>query len=676
MRAASFILFTYAFIGVAFFASSQTKLDSLLTVLPAQKDFEQLKTLNNLVYEYAFFDTESAEFYGLKAYDLASRLGDERERIETMNYFGIALIAARKFDDAKEILENARDLAEESGYKKALANAFNNLGRYYYALSNFPIALEHFLLAKELREEIGDSLGLAASYNNLGVIENQQGNYQQTREYLEKAYFFYLKTGDLERSGTSLNNIGNFYRDQGSLDKAIEAYLEGIRIIEKVGKNHELAILQNNLAIALAKNDELERALEFVNKALAFRRAGTNDNEKISVLNTTGNILLQLGKLDSALILLKEAEELIIDNTQNALYLEISKNLADAYANLGDYDQGFLYMEKAFALKDSVNSAEKQKALQEMKNRFELDKYQEELAMLNLESESQQNSIKRLFVISLAVGAIVVILVILLYFLFRSSNQKKKLNDELQLSSMLIEKQRNSLIELNKEKDYFLRIVAHDIANQLANIKGLLTLMEHDKNDGVDRCELDHYCERIDSITGNMILMVRKVLDVRNLELAVLVPDMKSVNVHDLIQNLLLSYKEKARSKNIKILEPKLSIEESIISDPQFLMQALDNLLNNAIKFSPVDSQVGIDIQKNSEALVFSVFDDGPGIPPNESDRLFEKYSKLSTKPTAGEDSNGLGLSIVRKYVTVLGGEVWQENRPEGGSVFKIKLPL
>ena len=80
-----------------------------------------------------------------------------------------------------------------------------------------------------------------------------------------------------------------------------------------------------------------------------------------------GKIMLQLGELDSALIYLKEAEELIVDDSQNALYLDIAKNLADTYSNLGEYSQGFLYMEKAFSLKDSVNNAEKQKAIKEIK---------------------------------------------------------------------------------------------------------------------------------------------------------------------------------------------------------------------------------------------------------------------------------------------------------------------
>ncbi len=669
------VLLFCAVLSVSFHAIGQTKLDSLLSILPAQKDVELLQTLNSLVYEYAFFDQESAEFYGRQAVDLATRLGNEREQLETMNFYSIALIAARKFDDAFEILNNVKTLADKAGYQKELGNAYNNLGRYYHAQSNYPMALEHFILAKNIREEIGDSLGLAASYNNLGVIELQQGNYEQTREYLERAYFFYLKTGDLERSGTTLNNIGNQYRDQGAFDKAIEAYLEGISILEKVGKYHELATTQNNLAIALALNGELERALGFSQKSLAFRREGRNENAQISSLNSIGNIMLRLGELDSALMYLREAEELIIDNTQNALYLEIAKNLADTYSNLGDYNQGYLYMEKAFALKDSVDNAEKQKALQEMKNRFELEKYQEELKILSDESETQKSSIKRLIIISFAGGLLVIILAMLVYFLFRSRNQKKRLNDELQLSSMLIEKQRNALIELNKEKDYFLKIVAHDIANQLANIKGLLTLIDYEKNEGFDRAKLDAYCESIDSITGNMILMVRKVLDVRNLDLAILTPDMKPVNASDLMKDLILSYKETARRKNIEIIVPDLDPEEKIVSDPQFLMQAMDNLLNNAIKFSPKNSQVGIDLQKTNKAFTISVFDNGPGIPPEEVGKLFEKYTQLSTKPTAGEHSTGLGLSIVRKYVRVMGGEVWQENRPEGGSVFRMELP-
>ncbi len=108
--------------------------------------------------------------------------------------------------------------------------------------------------------------------------------------------------------------------------------------------------------------------------------------------------------------------------------------------------------------------------------------------------------------------------------------------------------------------------------------------------------------------------------------------------------------------------------------DKNYLTQVFENLLSNAIKFSPRDKDVWIRVKEiNGEIWVYFI-DEGPGIEKDEMNRLFGKYQRLSAKPTGGEHSTGLGLSIVKKYVDVMGGRVWCESESGKGSYFIVAL--
>jgi signal transduction histidine kinase len=100
----------------------------------------------------------------------------------------------------------------------------------------------------------------------------------------------------------------------------------------------------------------------------------------------------------------------------------------------------------------------------------------------------------------------------------------------------------------------------------------------------------------------------------------------------------------------------------------------LENLVSNAVKYSPAGKEINVSVNDTNQKIQIRVRDYGVGIPVDEEDRLFKKFSKLSVQPTAGESSNGLGLSLVKRYMELMNGKVWFERPADGGSIFAIEL--
>jgi signal transduction histidine kinase len=101
----------------------------------------------------------------------------------------------------------------------------------------------------------------------------------------------------------------------------------------------------------------------------------------------------------------------------------------------------------------------------------------------------------------------------------------------------------------------------------------------------------------------------------------------------------------------------------------------MDNLLSNALKYSPKQSTVIVKASSEGDKTLIWVEDNGPGLSKEEQNRLFDKFSKLSPKPTSNESSTGLGLYIVKKFIDAMKGRVWCESEPGKGSVFIVELP-
>jgi signal transduction histidine kinase/Tfp pilus assembly protein PilF len=665
-----FIFSTFMLFG--YLGNAQMRMDTLLNSLEHLKGEERLSTLNNIIWLYGFSQPELAEFYSREAFSLADELKNPKKKIDAQNYLAIAYITAQDYEKALAQLKAAKALSVEIDYKKGLGDAYNNFGRYYYTIEDYPLAYEYFLKSLKVREKFGDLPGMAASYNNMALIALLQGSYTEAQELFDKSYRTYKDAGDPLRAASILNNLGNMYGRTNDHKKALDAYLIAEAIFDSLHMEHQAATARNNIASAKINLGNFDGALEYGQRALEYRRRTNNRDALIDILSNMGNLMIKKGDYKKAVEYLTEAESILTERGNQNQSQKIHQFLGEAYEGIGDFRKALKSTQLALALKDSVFTADKSKAVEEMKNKYELEKYKAELDEAINQSILNEVSFKRLSKVSIGIGILLLLSLILAYNLYRSQKLNKAINIQLSNSNKIIADQNHSLLELNKEKDYFLSIVAHDIANQLANIQGLLTLIGHNQETLSE--DQNSYIHRARSITGNLVLMVRKVLDIRNLEQAELIPDLKSFEIKEILDSIFESYGEVSRLKDISLNIHDEGKEHTILADFQFTSQVVDNLISNAIKFSSPSSAVDVYLKNEAEEVIISIADRGPGIPASDWDKMFGKFQRLTPRPTAGETSTGLGLSIIKRYMDAMKGKVWYEDRPGGGSIFNISF--
>ncbi|MDW7692259.1 two-component regulator propeller domain-containing protein [Flammeovirgaceae bacterium SG7u.132] len=235
-----------------------------------------------------------------------------------------------------------------------------------------------------------------------------------------------------------------------------------------------------------------------------------------------------------------------------------------------------------------------------------------------------------------------------------------------------LESKNEELIELNKEKNHLISVVAHDLKSPLNQINGLISVMRLDE----ESLSNDHtkYMDMISASAKRLNNMISKILDVNSIESKKANFKFSVVDAYEVAKEAIEPYVEPAKTKQITIISEKENKGDHFINvDPAIYAQVIDNLVSNGIKFSPPKRSVYINIYDNEEEeVVFSVKDEGPGINKEDQKKLFGKYQKLSARPTGGESSTGLGLSIVKMFVENMGGRVWCESEGNKGANFFV----
>jgi signal transduction histidine kinase len=229
-----------------------------------------------------------------------------------------------------------------------------------------------------------------------------------------------------------------------------------------------------------------------------------------------------------------------------------------------------------------------------------------------------------------------------------------------------------TLVKLNEEKNHFLGIATHDLKAPIAGIASLAQLMKLEGES--DSRKLD-YLEHIEDSCDRMQRLISDLLDINRIEHGSSSINLQNVLISKILARLYHQFKPIADRKNI-ILNFQNEVDEDVITtDQDALLQILDNLLSNAIKFSQAQKEVQLQVVTENGSIHFEVTDHGPGILPQEMVKVFGKFQKLSARPTAGEGSSGLGLSIVKELAHLLRGEVTVVSHPGVGTTFSVKLP-
>ncbi|MEK7989905.1 MAG: cache domain-containing protein [Thiotrichaceae bacterium] len=233
------------------------------------------------------------------------------------------------------------------------------------------------------------------------------------------------------------------------------------------------------------------------------------------------------------------------------------------------------------------------------------------------------------------------------------------------------------LILLNKAKDEFLGIAAHDLKNPLQAIQGSAELirMSAEEEPFSGKQEVIEFSNMINISAERMFDLITNLLDVNIIESGKLKVHFKTLDILPLLQNIVDEYRNKAEPKGITIHFIQEADYYHVHTDFSIMHQILDNLVSNAVKYSPLGKQIFIHIFFQEQEVRIEIQDEGMGFSQEDQAKLFGKFTRLTAKPTGDEHSTGLGLFIVKKLVSALQGKICCESISGQGATFILTIP-
>ncbi|MBN2755262.1 MAG: HAMP domain-containing histidine kinase [Candidatus Goldbacteria bacterium] len=248
------------------------------------------------------------------------------------------------------------------------------------------------------------------------------------------------------------------------------------------------------------------------------------------------------------------------------------------------------------------------------------------------------------------------------------------LNNELSNLSRELHKSNAELKKMNDMKNRFLGMAAHDLRKPITVIKGYTSLLLNGAAGELGKRQSE-FITAIESSSVHMEALVNDFLDVSVIESGTLELVYSDISLEKEIEEMLHLNRIKAENRKIK-LHINISPDTGVISaDKMKLQQVLDNIVGNAVEFTPASGNVILNVFTEANNVVFEVLDEGPGIPENKMDSLFKYFGKTGAVKASGDKSTGLGLIICKKIIEQHGGRIMAENIIPKGAKFTFILP-
>jgi signal transduction histidine kinase len=628
-----------------------------------------------------------------------------------------ALLRNSQYDSALVYAEQARTLARTLGMQHQEALALLSLGVVRIYQGQYSLAIELHLQAQHVAEQINDKESIAYVLNNLGYMYKSQRQLDSALSYFQRSYTILEHIKDYDAMAMAAGNISDVLQLRNRPAEAIDFARKALAISRQGAQVFIVSLSQYHLGVAFGKASLYDSAAYFTRQALqAFEQSHETKYIAKSLAHLAW-LSLQQQKVNEALRYAQqgiEAAERL--PTQDELR-SLKVILTDIYAAQGRYREALAEHREAAALQDSLQTTDINQRIQALEILYRSNEQAQQLALA-----AQQRDNQLLLRNALLGGLILVCALCLLainrYRLkARSEQALQNINTELRRQQEQLEQQARQIQEVNvelatknlelnlvnehlehsnqkltaldAEKNNLLSLVAHDLKNPLAGITlGASTLRRQGHTISPER--LAALSEGILTSAQRMATLVDNLLDLNALETGSLRLTPTPLELAPLAASIVEQHEFYAASKSITLhfsaspspLESSHLThsnsqcpEYRVIADRNAVLQIMDNLVSNAIKYSPTHKQVFVNVTATPEHTRFEVRDQGPGISDDDKELLFRKFTRLSARPTAGEQSSGLGLSIVKKLTEAMKGKVWCESTVGLGTTFIVEFP-
>ncbi|SEN72620.1 Signal transduction histidine kinase [Niastella yeongjuensis] len=604
-------------------------LGALITCLCsfAQVDTTQLKSLYDRCLDFSEDKIDSIHYYADYISKEADQLKFNKGNVLSLRLKGIYEDLSNNYEKAIEYYLQSLQAARVIHAPEYEMAALSDLAIAYFSIREPEKAKAFYLQCARMSELDGKIPSLINTYNNLAVIYTQLKQYDSSHLLLNRA----IQLGKtLDRQGkvslsSTYNNLGNLYFKEKKFDEALPYFWQNLIRHNNDGDYSGLWVARLNLADIYIEKHQYDSAVKYAQSAMELAQ-----------------------QLESKS---KEADTYSI--------------LAKLYEYQGKYNKAYEYIKKWYSLDTAILHSDTYKTIAALQERFHAGEREAENKLLQEKVEKETIRTRELTLV--AVGLAIIGILIAIGFVI-----KRNAHRQLQKTNDLIIQQNEKLSELNYEKNSLISIVSHDLNTPFATIQIWGQVMQNnadrltpEQQKAMDRIlQAGMYGERL----------IRQILDVEREDVGSHKLLLEKFDLRAFAEEMVDNFKPMAQKKNISLQAEATGKKLFILSDRYLVGRICENLLSNAVKYTPQGKNVWISIHDEHDHIGIKVRDEGVGIEKEELPYLFSKYSKISSRPTDGEASNGLGLSIVKRIVEELNGRISCESQIGIGSIFTVLL--
>ncbi|HQS05934.1 MAG: hypothetical protein B7X86_07815 [Sphingobacteriales bacterium 17-39-43] len=564
-------------------------------------------------------------------------------------------------------------IARKVKYPLGEARAIGNMAKAYYVKGSYDLSLKHAISAKSASEKINDKLGLAYALNSIGLIHLTQNKNEEAIQDFLKALKLATEINSVKIQASVYINLGLAYTEYNRPDVALKYLGIGLEHCKKHSLNSYSAMLLNRMAETYYSLKKYERALEHYRLVLS-KPEYKNSWEYSLAYSGIARIQFERGLLAEAI---DNAEKALLYARQvNAKY-DISRALKILYAahqKQNDYINAFKYLELEKLYSDSLFNEAKEKEI----NRLHLQLKQSENLQLQKLNEQNREQLKFIRKVTIVIAALALFLLIKTILIFRFSRQKSKLNHDLKIKSQAVEEQNQLILKqnvqletLNQTKDQLFSIIGHDLRAPFGSI---LKAMEMMREGGLSEAELKFFLDGFyEKLRETSDMLDNLVTWASSQQLGINARPV-SLDLSRQADEILSIYDILLKEKNIE-LKHFPSPDTNVFADPDHVRIIIQNLIANAIKFTPQDGEISIFYTADADRIAIHIKDSGIGIPAEKISKLFNLAGKeISTYGTKNEKGIGIGLLLVKRFADENAALISIESKEGEGSEFKVSF--
>jgi len=606
-------------------------------------------------------------FYSLPDPTVFDYLGHYGTNAYYYGYTGNQSMAIVYIDSAIDLIEPH---LPDKALSISLANFLISRGEANFNRNNFSASYEDYFKASEQARRNVDSCTTMRIVYNIAMVLYRQQQYASSAKYFFQTLVYNRHCEPLaymnNREQEVLDNIGLCYTRLKKYDSAMYYYRLAKQVVDNnpgllamdsansQGRYRAASqVIAGNMAKVYLGLQQPDSAIALYKRSISYH-ADLHDMQLSMV--QLADIYVGQNDFDALSHLLGQFRSSLDSFPAPDLLMDYNRLMYLHHRQKNHYREALQYYTDYIRQKDSV--AEKQKQLNGVNISDEINHRAQELEIQLLQKNNELNKTYLWVMVTLACMSIIILS--LIYASYRTSRRNVAKLTELN----------EAITRANQEKDKILRMVAHDLRNPIGSIASLSNLIL-EVNLGKE--EIIDLVKKIQGVSMNSLDLIGELLPAHSRAENSL--KKKRTDIGELLRRMAELMQFRASEKKQQIITGLPDHPVYLTLNDVKIERVISNLLANAIKFSPIGGNILLRMHTDRDFVVISVKDDGIGIDTDGLEHIFDEFTSLKRKGTAGEPSFGLGLSISKQIVEEEGGSIWAESSKGSGSTFFIRLP-